>query len=152
MSSPKVRFLRGKIKDLSSLPSTNLRRSSWRIAKDLPTSFSYALKGIGYALKSQRNFRIQIILGVLTYIVGIFLEINATNLSIITCMVALVLILELINTAIEATVDLAIGRKFHPLARIAKDCAAAAVLIASFGAVLVAFIILLQPLRIRLGL
>ena len=54
------------------------------------------------------------------------------------------MILELINTSIEAVVDLSIGRRFHPLARIAKDCAAASVLIGSITALVIA-ILLIMP-------
>ena len=65
---------------------------------------------------------------------------------------AAVLVLELLNTSIEAVVDLAIGRRFHPLARIAKDTAAAAVMVAAISSLLIALLLLLPPLRIRLGL
>jgi diacylglycerol kinase (ATP) len=65
--------------------------------------------------------------------------------------VAAVLVLELINTATEAVVDLAIGRRFHPLARIAKDCAAAAVLVAAISSLVIAILLLLPPLLVRLG-
>ena len=64
----------------------------------------------------------------------------------------IVLVLELLNTAIEAAVDLAIGRRFHPLARIAKDCAAAAVLVSAISSMLIALLLLLPPLILRLGL
>ena len=58
----------------------------------------------------------------------------------------------LINTAIEAAVDLTIGQKFHPLARIAKDCAAGAVLISAIGSILVALLLLLPPLLTLVGI
>ena len=61
------------------------------------------------------------------------------------------LVLELLNTAIEAVVDLAIGRRYHPLARIAKDCAAAAVLVAAISSLLIALFLLLPPLLLRLN-
>ena len=61
-----------------------------------------------------------------------------------------VLVLELLNTAIEAVVDLAIGRRFHPLARIAKDCAAAAVLVAAISSLVIALLLLIPPLIERL--
>ena len=56
------------------------------------------------------------------------------------------------NTAIEAVVDLAIGRRFHPLARIAKDCAAAAVLVAAISALMIAAFLILPPLLLQLGI
>jgi diacylglycerol kinase (ATP) len=51
----------------------------------------------------------------------------------------------------EAAVDLAVGRRYHPLARIAKDCAAAAVLVAAVASLLIALLLLLPPLLSRLG-
>jgi diacylglycerol kinase (ATP) len=60
--------------------------------------------------------------------------------------------LELLNTAVEAVVDLSIGRRYHPLARIAKDCAAAAVLTASISSMLIATFLILPPLILHLGL
>ena len=66
--------------------------------------------------------------------------------------VAAVLVLELLNTATEAVVDLTIGRQFHPLARIAKDCAAAAVLVAALSSLMIALLLLVPALWARLGL
>ena len=65
--------------------------------------------------------------------------------------VTAVLVLELLNTAMEAVVDLAVGRRYHPLARIAKDCAAAAVLVAAIASLLIAVLLLLPPLITRIG-
>ena len=61
-----------------------------------------------------------------------------------TC--AIVMVLELLNTAIESVVDLTVKQSYHELAKIAKDCAAGAVLISAIAAVLVAAFILLPPL------
>ena len=135
-----------KITAISSCSDKTRRGASWRIAKDLPTSFYYAFQGISYGFLSQRNFRIQVVLGTIVLALGVALGLDALRMAMIIFTISLVLILELINTAIEATVDLAIGRRFHPLARIAKDCSAGAVLIASFGSILLAFILLLPPL------
>jgi diacylglycerol kinase (ATP) len=66
--------------------------------------------------------------------------------------IALVLVLELLNTALEAVVDLAVGREFHQLAKITKDCAAGAVLIAAIAALLIASVLLLPHILHRLTL
>jgi diacylglycerol kinase (ATP) len=76
----------------------------------------------------------------------------AQGLALLVLTVTAVLVLELLNTATEAVVDLAIGRKYHPLARIAKDCAAAAVLVAALASMLIAALLLVPPLLARLGL
>ena len=73
------------------------------------------------------------------------------QLAVLVLTVAAVLVLELINTATEAVVDLAIGRQFHPLARIAKDCAAAAVLVAALSSLVIAALLILPALLVRLG-
>ena len=72
-------------------------------------------------------------------------------MAVLVLTVTAVLVLELINTATEAVVDLAIGRRFHPLARIAKDCSAAAVLVASISSLMIAVLLLLPPLLVRMG-
>ena len=125
--------------------------NSWRIASDLPSSFRYALQGIAYSFRTQRNFRIHTFASTIVFGLTIWLKLNLFDSAIIVLTVASVLILELVNTAIEAVVDLSIGRQFHRLAKIAKDCAAAAVLVASISALLIAFLILVPPLLIHLG-
>ena len=120
------------------------RLGAWAVAGDLPASFRYAAQGLAYGFRSQRNFRIHVFTGLAVFLMGLALGLPPAQLA--------VLVLELINTATEAVVDLAIGRKFHPLARIAKDCAAAAVLVAAAASVLIALLLLVPPLLERLGL
>jgi len=126
------------------------RRGAWRIAGDLPASFRYAAQGLGYGFISQRNFRIHVLIGAVVFSLGVWLQLAALPLAVLVLTVAAVLVLELLNTAIEAVVDLAIGRRFHPLARIAKDCAAAAVLVAAISSLLIALLLLLPPFLERL--
>ena len=125
-------------------------RGAWRIAGDLPASFRYAAQGLGYGFISQRNFRIHVIIGAVVFTLGLWLQLAALPMAVLVLTVAAVLVLELLNTAIAAVVDLAIGRRFHPLARIAKDCAAAAVLVAAISSLLIALLLLLPPLMERL--
>ncbi|MGC6482342.1 MAG: diacylglycerol kinase family protein [Synechococcus sp.] len=124
-------------------------RGAWTIAGDLPSSFRYASQGLVYGFTSQRNFRIHVVTGGVVFGLGLWLALPALQLAVLVLTVAAVLVLELINTAIEAVVDLAIGRRFHPLARVAKDCAAAAVLVAAISAMLVALLLLLPPLLLH---
>jgi diacylglycerol kinase (ATP) len=122
------------------------------VAGDLPSSFRYAAQGLLYGFRSQRNFRIHSLTGILVFGLGLWLGLSADRLALLVLTVAAVLVLELLNTATEAVVDLAIGRQFHPLARIAKDCAAAAVLVAALASLLIALLLLVPPLLSRLGL
>jgi diacylglycerol kinase (ATP) len=122
------------------------------VAPGLIQSLQYAAQGLRYGFSSQRNFRIHVVTGLVTLLLGIALGLGPDRLSVLVLTVAAVLVLELLNTAIEAVVDLTVGTRFHPLAKIAKDCAAAAVLVAAMASVLIAGLLLLPALRSRLGL
>jgi len=128
-----------------------MRVGAYKVARDLPASLRYAAQGLVYALASQRNFRLQVVLGILALILGLWLGLDLLELGVLVLTVAAVLVLELLNTATEAAVDLAIGRQFHPLARIAKDCAAAAVLVAALASILIALLLLSPPLWQRIA-
>tara|TARA_Y100001968_G_scaffold44321_1_gene34456 strand:+ start:1182 stop:1640 length:459 start_codon:yes stop_codon:yes gene_type:complete len=128
------------------------KRSSWKIAKDLPTSFLYAAKGLKYAFSTQRNFRIHVGFALGAFFLGLFLGLSKSDLSIMALTATSVLVIELLNTSIESVVDLAIGKRFHPLAQIAKDCSAGAVLVASISALLIAVLLLFPPLCQTLGI
>ena len=148
----RAKILSEKIAPLSSRSGKGNRRGSWKIAGDLPASFRYAAKGIVYSFLSQRNFRIHIVIGTLVFGLGIYLKLNHNQLGVLVLTVSSVMAFELLNTAIEAVVDLAIGPRFHPLARIAKDCSAAAVLVVSISSLIIAMLLLLPPLIIQLGI
>ncbi len=150
-SGKKNQPISGKIADIPSHANVTSRRDSWLIAKNLSSSFRYAVQGISYAFLSQRNFRIHVLIGCAVSAMGIWLKLPLYNLAILVLTIAAVLVLELINTSIEAVVDLSIGRNFHPLARIAKDCSAAAVLVASFSSLIIAILLLLPPSLVRFG-
>lgn len=129
-----------------------IRDLAWQVAPNLFLSFKYAWAGVYYAFFTQRNFRIHTIIGILAVSLGLFLEIQAMEMAVIVMTCAIVMVLELINTAIEAVVDLTVKQTYHELAKIAKDCAAGAVLISAIAAVIVAACILLPPLLQRLML
>ena len=140
-----------EFRDVSKTLHRLNKRSSWKIAKDLPTSFLYAAKGLKYAFSTQRNFRIHVGFTLIAFVLGLFLRLNKGELAIMALTVTSVLVVELLNTAIESAVDLAIGKRFHPLAQIAKDCSAGAVLVASISSLLVAVLLLFPPLLKTLG-
>ena len=123
-----------------------LRQLAWKVAPSLFISFKYAWAGVRYAFLTQRNFRIHTVVATLAISLGFYLQITAMEMAVITITCAMVMILELINTAIESVVDLTVKQTYHELAKIAKDCAAGAVLLSAIAAVLVAGFILLPPL------
>lgn len=126
-------------------------KTAWQVAPNLLTSFRYAWAGIVYAVRTQRNFRIHLAIGLVALSLGIVLHIQALEAAIVAITVSAVLVIELINTALESVVDLTVGQTYHELAKIAKDCAAGAVLIAAMAALLVAAFIYLPPLLVLLN-
>ena len=115
--------------------------------KKLVKSFGYAFQGLFTAIKTERNMRIHIVCMIYMYFFLFafdFFEITRTEHAIIFIANALVIGAELINTAIEATVDLQ-GDKHTPLGKIAKDCGAGAVLVFTIFAVLCGVAIMYQP-------
>ena len=138
--------------DISQTLQRQNKRSSWKIAKDLPTSFLYAAKGLGYSFSTQRNFRIHIGFALGSFGLGFLLGLDKSDLAIMALTATSVLVVELLNTAIESVVDLAIGKRFHPLAQIAKDCSAGAVLVASISSILIAVLLLFPPFLKKLGI
>ncbi|MGI0480046.1 diacylglycerol kinase family protein [Geminocystis sp. CENA526] len=119
------------------------RNLSWKVATNLLSSFKYAWQGVKYAFVTQRNFRIHVLMTSIALSLGFYLHVSTVEMAIISLTCATVLVLELLNTAIESVVDLTVKQTYHELAKIAKDCAAGAVLISAMASVLVAGFILL---------
>ncbi|BAZ87966.1 diacylglycerol kinase family protein [Dolichospermum compactum] len=132
----------------NSLPTlvSKDRELSWQIASNLFVSFKYAWAGITYAFQTQRNFRIHVAVCALAIGLSVFLQLETVEVSIIFVTSGLVLTLELVNTSIESIVDLTVKQSYHELAKVAKDCAAAAVLVSALVALLVASTLILPPL------
>lgn len=111
----------------------------------------FASQGIVYLLKTQWNARIHLLATLVVLVVGLWLGISRIEWAIIVLTCSLVMSIEAINTAIEASVDLS-SPEIHPLAKTAKDVGAAAVLITAIAAVVIGLIIFLPPLGYKLGL
>jgi undecaprenol kinase len=108
-------------------------------------SFYFAFAGVWYLLRTQRNARIELAIGAAACAVGGWVGIGRVEWAVIVFTIALVLILEGLNTAVECAIDLA-SPDIHPLAKAAKDLAAGMVLIASIASVAVGLLILGPPL------
>ncbi|MGI6605307.1 MAG: diacylglycerol kinase [bacterium] len=108
-------------------------------------SLCFAWKGLVWAWRTQGNLRRHTLAAVLAVGLARWLKLSAAEQALVVLTVALVLITELANTALEALVDL-YKRTYHPLAKVAKDVAAAAVLVAAFAALIVGLMILGPPL------
>lgn len=109
---------------------------------NLIRSFGYAIRGIVYALTTERNLRIHFTAGAFVLcIVHQYYHLDATERAILVLCIGLVIVCELLNTALEKTVDLECPC-YHSLAGVAKDIAAGAVLVASVTSVVIACFLL----------
>jgi diacylglycerol kinase (ATP) len=111
-------------------------------------SFRYALNGVLLSFKTQRHLRIHFILAVLVLLAGFVWKLPKAELLVLTGAIALVILTELFNTALETVVDL-VTPDYHPLAKVAKDVAAGAVLVAAINAAVVGVILFLDIEEIR---
>jgi diacylglycerol kinase len=116
----------------------------------LAASFRFAFAGIGYLFRTQRNARIHAVLGAIALLVAWWLRVTSVEWAMLVMTIAGVLILEGLNTALEAVVDLA-SPDIDPLAKVAKDVAAGMVLIAAIGSVGVGLFILGPPLWAKIA-
>ncbi len=113
-------------------------------------SFKYAFHGWAYVLRTQKNAWIHMTATMLVIAAGIWLGLSRYEWAILLLVIGIVWIAEFLNTALEAILDIASPER-HPLARIAKDVGAAAVLIAAVVAVAVGLLILGPPLLAKFG-
>lgn len=109
--------------------------------KALLASFGYAFAGIGYAWRTQRNFKIHAGITTAVILMGLWLGLSFNQWAVIAITAGVVLHAELMNTALEAVID-KVAPDVHPLAKVAKDCAAGAVLIVAMAAVVVGLLVL----------
>ena len=116
----------------------------WR-SKSWVQSANLAIEGIIYSVRTQRHMRYHLFAALATLILSLGLNITRTEFILLCMAIILVLATEMLNTAIEVTVDM-ISETYHPLAKIAKDIAAGVVLLASFGALTLAYLILYPAL------
>jgi len=101
-------------------------------------SFNAAVEGFIYVLKTERNMRAHFLAAFFFILLGIYLSFSAAEVMILAITITFVLVVEMINTAIELTVDM-VKPEFHPLARIIKDVSAGAVLLTSINAAIVGY-------------
>jgi diacylglycerol kinase len=123
-------------------PALRVKRGLVREEKD---SFGHAFRGLLYTWETQRHLRVHLALAALAVFLGLILRIGATEWAVLALTIALVLSLELLNTVVETVVDL-VTPDYHPLARVAKDVAAGAVLVSAIGGLAVGVFLFLPRL------
>jgi len=116
--------------------------------------FGYAFHGVWYTFRTQRNIRVHLAAALLITIAGLLLHVSALEFALLYTAIASVFVAEMFNTVIEICVDLA-QPEYHPLAKIAKDVAAGAVLLSAILAVIIGLFVLgphLWPLLFHIPL
>ena len=103
-------------------------------------SFNYAIEGVIHVLRTQRNLRLHFAAAVAVIVAAAAVGVSKTELIVLLISIAFVLVAEMINTTIEGAIDAA-TTSFDPMAKLAKDIAAGAVLIASVNAVAVGYLV-----------
>src|SRR5215472_8773981 len=98
--------------------------------------FRYAFHGLWYAIRTQRNARVHLSIAILAIIFGIVLHISAVEFAMVFVAITGVFIAEMFNTVFELCIDMA-SPEYHPLAKIAKDVAAGAVLLSAMLSVVI---------------
>ena len=112
-------------------------------SKDHPgflESFKYALEGFRTAVTTERNINVQLCIGAAAVVAGLVLRLDMVSWALVVICIGLVVFAELVNTAMEAIVDLACP-EIHPLAKRAKDVAAASVLVLSVAVAVVGILV-----------
>ena len=108
-------------------------------------SFGYAFEGLATLLRTQPNFVVHVVAAGLALALGLLVRLGATELAVVVLTIALVLVVESFNSALETLCDL-VSPGIHPLIKRAKDISAAAVLLAALAAVGVALLLFVPRL------
>ena len=114
-------------------------------------SVKHAINGIRSTAIRERNFRIHIFFAIFAVTACIVFRVEPLYFAMVGFSISFVLVSELINTAIEALVDMYCRGKPHPMAKLAKDAAAGAVLISSVQAVIVGILVAISVIRRYIG-
>ena len=114
-------------------------------------SLSYALAGWLYMLRRQKNTRIQAVASILVAGLALWLRIDPMGWAVLILTITMVWMAEFLNAAVEAAVNLS-SPEFHPMAKVGKDVASAAVLLGAVAALVVGLLVLGPPLLHKLGI
>ncbi|NDJ61453.1 MAG: diacylglycerol kinase family protein [Chloroflexi bacterium] len=115
------------------------------------SSLGYALAGWLYMLRRQKNTRIQAVASVVVFALALWLQIDFTGLAVLVLTITIVWMAEFLNAAVEAVCNLATS-DIHPMAKVARDVASAAVLLGVVASVIIGLLIMGPPLLERLNL
>ncbi len=111
-------------------------------SKSLAQALAYAAEGLRYVVRTQRTFRVQLALAAAVGVVLLWVQAPALEAAVVVLAMIVVLAAELLNTGVEVVVDLLVDRNHHVLAKVAKDIAAAGVVVTVVGAAAIGFLVL----------
>lgn len=114
--------------------------------RPLTKSFNYAVEGVIYVLRTQRNMRLHFLIATIVLLLALLVDMDRLEFLILFLSITFVLVAELINTAIESAIDV-VTTTYDPMAKIAKDVAAGAVLVAGINAIVVGYLIFFRKLN-----
>ena len=114
--------------------------------RTLTRSFNYAFEGIIHVLRTQRNMRLHFLAAMVVLALSLLIGLNRIELIIVLLLISMVIVAELLNSAIEATIDV-VTTELDPAAKIAKDVAAAAVLLATAAALIIGYLLFFDRLN-----
>ena len=139
------------LEDLTSTMKIDPDEYSPITSRDRASSLGYALAGWLYMVRRQKNTRIQAVASILIMVVAVWLEIGLTELAVLILTITMVWMAEFMNAAVEAAINIA-APGLHPMAKVGKDVASAAVLLGVVASVIVGLLILGPPLLAKLAL
>lgn len=119
-------------------------------SRNIVSSFRFAFAGLWYALRTQRNVRIQLAAAVAVTVLGLWLGLSYVQWAVLALIIGFVLVSEMFNTVMETLVDL-ISPGYHPKAKIVKDVAAGMVLLCAITSVVAGLLVLGPPLWERVS-
>ncbi len=117
------------------------------MTKNRIKSFKFAFSGLLHTFSTQTNFQIQLFIGLIATLGAIYFQFSRIEWLILIITIALVLTVEILNTVVEVVVDLAVKEQLLPDAKIAKDVAAAAVLLMAIFSVIVGIVLFFPHLK-----
>ena len=127
-------------------PGTTIKTMTFNSDKNRIDSLRFAFSGFYHAISTQKNFQIQLLIGLVVLLSAWIIGFNRIEWLVLIITIALVLTAELLNTVVEIVIDLAVKEKLLPDAKLAKDVSAAAVLLISIFAIAVGLILFLPHL------
>jgi diacylglycerol kinase len=138
------------VEDLTSTMKIDPDQYSPITSRDRVSSLGYALAGWLYMLRRQKNTRIQAVASIAVMALALWLQVDFVALAILILTITVVWMAEFVNAAVEAAINIA-APNVHPMAKVGKDVASAAVLLGVVASVLIGLLLLVPPLLVKLG-